>query len=177
MAKKAEKINKKTIVGICIAAVVSIAIIIVAIVVHNNKLDDSFFVSDGSKYVLTLESDGTSSDDEYTPIKTHLVYFYSGDKITELKAYYEYADSATAKSAADYIKENYSDDEYEKISINGKYLIFTADESEYENLTAPEVKEQIELMESMQNIGDENYDYEEEEDEEEADEENKDDNE
>ena len=56
-------------------------------------------------------------------------------------------------------------------------MIFTADESEYENLTAPEVKEQIELMESMQNIGDENYDYEEEEDEEEADEENKDDNE
>ena len=172
MAKKAEKINKKTIVGICIAAVIAITIIIVAIVVHNNKLDDSFFVSDGSKYVLTLESDDVSfEEDEHNPIKTHLVYFYSGDKITDLKAYYEYADSAAAKSAADYIKENYSDDEYEKVSVNGKYLIFTADKSEYEDLTASEVKEQIELMENIQNTDDEeDEDYEDEDELDEGDE-------
>ena len=156
MAKKSKKVNKNLIIGICVAAVVVIAIIITVILVNKNTgLNDKYFVSDDTKYVLTLE-DSTISTDEgeeaYNPIKTHLVYFYSGDEITGLKAYYEYPDTAAAKAALEYLKSNYEDEQKNLVTIDGKYVIYNAPASEYEELTASEVKEQIEFMELLKNL-------------------------
>ena len=150
MTEKAKKENKSTIIGICIAVVAVIIIIIAAIISANGKqaLGDSYFVSDGSKYVLTIESD--SDEDESAPVKTHVVYFYSGDEITGAKTYYEFANAETAQAAYDSLKDSVN--EINSLSVDGKYVIIVADESEYADITASEVKQQIEFMESLQNL-------------------------
>lgn len=156
MANKSKKNNKNLIISICVAAIVVIAIIVtVVLVTRNTGLNDKFFTSDDTKYVLTLdESTITTEEGEeaYNPIKTHLVYFYSGDEITGLKAYYEYPNATAAKAALDFLKSSYEDEQKELVTIDGKYVIFTAPASEYEELTASEVKEQIEFMEMIKNI-------------------------
>ena len=151
MADSTKKSNKKLIVGICVAIVAVIIIVVTIIFLNLNRpLDDSFFVSDGSKLVLTLSSDDVDMEDpEYNPVKTHIVYFYSGETITNLKAYYEYENQEAATAAADYIKEHYIEDEYAKIEVSGKYAIFTTNQENFQDLTTSEVKEQIEFMQSL----------------------------
>lgn len=147
--------NKNLIIGICCAVVVVVVIVvaIVLAVTSGNRLGDAYFVSDDTKYVLTVESDDMVIDEEeeaYAPVKTHLVYTYSGDEITGLKAYYEYADNASAKAAYDYILS--SGEETGEVAIDGKYVIITAAPEEYEGLTASDVKQQVEFMEMMKNM-------------------------
>ena len=155
MAKKAKKDNKNMIIGGICAAVAVVVVIVLAVVLATggNKLDDSYFVSDGSKYVLTIESDDLEFDEEeeaYAPIKTHLVYTYSGDEITGLKTYAEYADAASAKAALEAMKA--AGEDVSEISIDGKYLVMTATPDQYEGMTASDVKQQIEFMEMMKNM-------------------------
>ncbi len=154
MANNAKKPNNKNLaIGICAIIAIIIIIITVVLTTRNNTLNDSYFVSDDTKYVLTLDSSDVSMEDPtYDPIKTHLVYTYSGDEITGLKAYYEYADNATAKVAAEYLKQNYDSDTQNKVTTDGKYVIFVASEEEYEDLTASDVKQQIEFMEVIKNM-------------------------
>ncbi len=156
MAKKAK--NNNLIIGICAAAVL-IIVIIVAIVLATRGgngfggLNDSYFVSDGTKYVLTLDAEEIATEsEEYSPIKTHMVYFYSGDEITDMKIYYEFANEETAKSALNYYKESLGSGEYKDISTNGKYVVITANESDYEGITASDVQQQIEFMEMLKNM-------------------------
>ncbi|MBR3228738.1 hypothetical protein IKF67_00655 [Candidatus Saccharibacteria bacterium] len=147
------KNNKGLITGIC-AAVVVVIIIIVAIVLgaRGGGLNDSYFVSDGSKYVLNLDADDMSFDDEeYAPVKTHLVYTYEGDKVTSLKAYYEYENAEDAQAAYNYIKETQAD-AYKSISIDGKYVILEANEEDYADTTPDDVKQQIEFMEALKDL-------------------------
>ena len=155
MAKKAKKDNKNLIIGGVCAAVVVVVVIIVAAVLAmgGNKINDDYFVSDGSKYVLTVDSSEYDYDEEdaaYVPIKTHLVYNYSGDEITGLKTYAEYADEAAAKTAYQAMKD--AGEDLTGVEINGKYLVQTATPDQYEGVTASDVKQQIELMESLQNM-------------------------
>jgi len=156
MANKAKKDNKNLIIGIC-AAVVVVVVIIVAVVLATSgtKLNDAFFVSDGSKYVVTMEADeSTDSDDEVSPVKVHLVYFYSDDKVTDMKSYYEFADDSAAKKAYDLYKEADSDEseDVSKYEISGKYVILTADASQYEGMTANDAKQQVEFTEMLKNM-------------------------
>lgn len=150
MANKAKKDNKNLIIGIC-AAVVVVIVIVVAVILANRgaKLDDSYFVSDDTKYVLTVNSD--DSEDNLSLVKTHLVYKYSGDTITELKSYYEFANAEDAKAAFDEYKEAYAGS-FKSAELNGKYIIFTANEEDYSDLTASDVKQQIEFMEMLEGM-------------------------
>ena len=153
--------NKNIIIGACCAVVVVVVIVvaIVLAVTSGNRLGDAYFVSDDTKYVLTVESDDMVIDEEeeaYAPVKTHLVYTYSGDEITGLKAYYEYADNASAKAAYDYILS--SGEETGEVAIDGKYVIITAAPEEYEGLTASDVKQQVEFMEMMKSMNTEGTD-------------------
>ncbi|MDO5451755.1 MAG: hypothetical protein Q4F56_01565 [Candidatus Saccharibacteria bacterium] len=155
MANKAKKDNKKTIIGGVCAAVVVVVVIIVAVVLANSgsRINDDYFVSDGTKYVLTLDSTEYEYDEEdaaYVPVKTHLVYTYSGDEITGLKTYAEYADEAAAKAAYQAMKDGGED--LTGVEIVGKYLVQTATEDQYEGMTASDVKQQIEFMESLKNM-------------------------
>lgn len=152
--------NKKNlIIGIC-SAIAIVAIIAVVVVLLLTKgggfggqaLNDNFFVSDNSKYVLTMSADEIDVEDQtYKPVKTHLVYFYSGDEITGLKYYYEYDSADTANKAyneiAGELKTIYKD-----VTVDGKYLIMTSNETDYEGLTADDVKQQLEFMEMIKNM-------------------------
>lgn len=154
-ASKAKKDNKNLIIGGICAAVVAVVIIIVAVVLatNGNKINDDYFVSDGTKYVLTLDSSEYDADEEeavYMPIKTHLVYTYSGDEITGLKTYAEYADEAAAKAAYQAMKD--AGEDMTGVEIVGKYLVQTAAEEEYEGMTASEVKDYIEFMQNLDNM-------------------------
>ena len=153
MAEKAKKDNKNLIIGIC-AAVAIVVVVVVAIVLvtkgGSSKLDDSYFVSDGTKYVLTVDVENT--DEEYTPVKSHMVYYYSGDDITGVKVYYEYANADDAKAAYDALKEVGGFESFKSVELDGKYLIMTSKESEYAELKASDIKQQIEFMEMLQNM-------------------------
>lgn len=150
MAKEAKKDNKNIIIGICAAIVVMVIAVVAVIIGTNSKpaLNDAYFVSDNTKYVLTINSD--NSEDETTPVKSHIVYFYSGDTVTGAKTYYEFKNVETAKAGYEAIKNSLSD--ASAASVDGKYVIIVADESEYKDVTASEVKEQIDFMESIQNM-------------------------
>lgn len=155
------KSKKPLILGIAAGVVViAIAIVLVVVFVINKKgLGDDYFVSDGSKYVLNMDTsdiiDGEAGNSDYTPVKTHVVYEYSGDTITNLKSYYEYKDEETAKLAYEAYQEYDAESAFEKVERDGKYLIITSKKEEYENLKASEVKSEIDLYESLKNATEE----------------------
>lgn len=159
MADKKAKKNNKSIAAIaCGVVVVIIVVIIAAVMLATNggagaALNDDYFKSDDTKYVLTIETDEETLDSEdstFTPLKTHIVYTYSDDTITGIKSYYEYADNDAAKAAYDAIKEAGVEI---TVELNGKYVIMTADAAEYEGVSASDIKQQIELMEMIKNGG------------------------
>lgn len=161
MAEEANKSNKSnTTKFACIgAAVVAIIAIIIGVVVATTggkkTINDEFFVSDDTKYVISIEGDEDSGDG-FTAM--HMVYYYSGDSITGAESYYEFADEAAAKAAYDEIK---SSGETDGSSLNGKYIVLTADKEEIKDLTVEDVKNQIELYNSI-----DEYEYEDEDEDE-----------
>lgn len=165
MAEKAKKDNKNLIIGICCAVAV-VVVVIVAVVLAtsgSSKLSDAYFVSDNTKYVLTMEGDDLDTEDEeYTIVKTHIVYNYSGDKITGMSTYAEYADEATAKKAYE-IYKSADQDGIKKLYVDGKYVVAEMEEDQYADLTVDSVKSQIEFMEMIKNMDLDNYDYDEDE--------------
>ena len=166
MAKK--KDNKSLIMAICGVVAAIVLVVVIAVVVMTKKgIDESFFVSDDTKYVLSLDVNNAMMDidtDEYVPEKAYLIYFYSGDEVTGLKMYYKYADNATAKKAAETLNGQKSEsDEIEKVEADGDYVIITAGKTTYEGMTAEDAKQQVEFMEMLQNM---NFDDSESEDDE-----------
>ncbi len=157
MANESKKENKNLIIGGICAVVAIVVVVIIAVVVAtsgNGKLSDSYFVSDGEKYVLTLNTEDMElgeTDSEYVPTKAHVVYYYSGDTITGAKAYYEYKDAETAKAALAAMKEE-SGDELGDAAVEEKYIVVTVSASEYEGMTASDVKSQIDFMEALKNM-------------------------
>ena len=142
-ASKSKKDNKNLIIGICVAVLVVAAIVVAVVLATRNTLNDDYFVSDGSKYVITyddLESDGEG--DQYRPVKIHTVWTYKGDEITSLKMYYVYNNANDAKAAFDAMKED--GEEVKGVELNGKYIIISAEEDTYKDTTASDVKQQIE---------------------------------
>ncbi|MBR3132376.1 hypothetical protein IKG33_03135 [Candidatus Saccharibacteria bacterium] len=153
MAEKT-KDKKNIIIGICVLAIVVVALVVTFILMSRRGglggLNDAFFTSDGTKYVLTLDGSKMVFDDEaYAPVKTHTVYYYSGDKITGKEVYYEYEDEEAAKTAATYYKNINDNEYYKEIKSDGKYVIMVANESLYENSTTTDVKEYIESIQSQ----------------------------
>lgn len=155
MAEKAKKDNKNLIIGIC-AAVLAIVVIVVAVVFATKgttTLSDAYFTSDDAKYVLTIDSDQLDTEEagDYEPVKTHLVYYYSGDTINGMTTYMEFADEATAKAALEAYK-SVDQEGIKSLSTNGKYLVVEMTEDQYSDMTASDVKQQIEFMEMLKNM-------------------------
>ena len=165
MARKAQKDNKNLIIGICASIIALIVIIVIAVFVirgGTGTLNDAFFTSDDTKYVLTLGQDEIIvEDEENPPLKYHAVYYYTDDKITGLTQYYEYENNSDAQAAYDYFQKNLLDDEsaeIKEITVNGKYVVMVADSSAYENMTATDIKQQIDFMEALKNMPTEELD-------------------
>lgn len=144
--------NKKPIIIACsIIAAVIVIVAIVVLVLSNRGLNDNFFTSDGSKYVLSMDSDeilGLNIDD-YDLKKAHLIYFCSNDKVTDLKLYYVYEDEETANKAAEYIRGIEDSETIKGVDVDGRYVILTLGESLYADMTNDDAKQQVEVMKSM----------------------------
>lgn len=158
MAEDAKKNNKGLIIGICcgvVALIIAIVLIVIFVVKPGGlggSLSDAYFVSDDTKLVMTLDSEQASFDDEeYAPAKSHMVYYYSGDKVTGMSVFYEYGDEATAKLAYDHIDDD-ARAEAKEIKIRGKYIEVVMKEDSYSDSTPEEIKQQIEFMEMLKNM-------------------------
>ncbi len=161
MAENQRK-NNNRLLFICGAAAIAIAIIIAIILaaVGNREPDPSFFKSDDTKYVISIDNfidDEENAEEEteeavedYSPLRTHLVYYYSGDSITDVKIYYEYTDKEKAAAAFKISNEANEFKDAAKAETNGKYIVITNKPSTYAKLKASYIKQQIEAMESLE---------------------------
>lgn len=163
MATEANK-KKNLIIGACagVAAIIAIVLVVVFVVNRKPALNDDYFKSDGSKYVINMIT-GSEDSDDYTPLKTHIVYEYSGDSITGLKSYYEYKTEDLAKLSYEAYKAvgESDDSSFKSVEQDGKFVIITAKEDDYKSLTTEQIKQQVELYEKYSNG---NYEEEETED-------------
>ena len=149
MAEKAKKNNKNLIIGIFTGVLVIAVVIVAVIFATRSTLNDSYFVSAGSKYVLTVDRDMLETENkENSPVKTHVVYYYSGDAITGVTTYMEFADDATAKAALDLYK-NADQTGIKSLKTNGKYLVVEMTEDQYKDITTSYVKQQVDFIEMM----------------------------
>ena len=130
-----------------IVAVIAIVVVIVTMMLRGQTLGSNYFVSDNTKYVLNIAAEEGSEDGL---LWNRLVYFYEGDKITGAKIYYEFKDNDSAKKAYESLTNGATDEEKSRVELNGKYVIVTTVASEYENMTATQVKEQFEAYEKLQ---------------------------
>ena len=163
MAEKAKKNNKNLIIGICTGVLIIAVVIVAVIFATKSSLNDAYFVSDDSKYVLTVDRDMLETEDkENSPIKTHIVYYYSGDAITGVTTYMEFDNDATAKAALDLYK-NADQTGVKSLKTDGKYLVVEMTEDQYKDLTVSDVKQQVEFMEMLKKSGTNNPDSENEE--------------
>ena len=139
------KFNKKTIQNICVFSSAIAVIAIMAILLNMFKqpiVNDEYFVSDDTKEVVSLNASGNSSSSH-----TFIVYSYSGEEVTGLKTYFEYEDEESAKSALQLLKDQ---PEFKSAELEGKYIVVTADESQFKGLTASDVKQQNEALKIFQ---------------------------
>ena len=139
------------IVCLCVA-VIAILVIIAAIMLGGQTFGNNYFVSDNTKYVLNISVDGENEDGA---VATHAVYYYKDDSITGIKYYYEFKDEASAKKFYDKLMAALESDEEDSedvtYELKGKYVIATAGESAYKDLSASDVKAYIELYEKYSN--------------------------
>ena len=134
---KTEKKNTKLIAGI-IAALVIVAGVAVAIFLVNRGrvIDDNFFKSDDTKYVLTQDYGLNGAS------RTHTVIYYDKeDNITKWENYLEYSDAESARAAYDNVKDVNEEKSGVKYSINGKYIISEYPKETYENPAASTYKQ------------------------------------
>lgn len=139
------KFNKKTIQNICVFSSAIAVIAIMAILLNMFRqpiVNDEYFVSDDTKEVVSLNASGNSSSS-----RTFIVYSYSGEEVTGLKTYFEYEDEESAKAALQLLKDQ---PEFKNAELEGKYIVVTADESQFKGLTASDVKQQNEALKKFQ---------------------------
>ena len=76
-----------------------------------------------------------------------IVFYHSNDKITKVEHYYEFADKDSAeKEYANYKVKYKSDISIKDIKLEGKYVIFVMDETEYANNTIDEISKKYSYL-------------------------------
>ena len=143
---KTEKKNTKLIAGIIAALVIVAGVAVAIFLVNRGKvIDDNFFKSDDTKYVLTQDY-GLSG-----AVKTHTVIYYDkDDNITKWENYLEYDDAETANAAYEYVKDVNQEKSGVKFSINGKYIISEYPKETYENTAASTYKQWFDSLTKLQ---------------------------
>lgn len=147
VSKKPHKFSKTTLIYLVCALVSIISIIaIIIIVLSKPKIDDSYFVSDDTKTVVSLSpNDQTTGSGSH--INTFVVYTYDGDNVVGLKTYFEYTDVDSASAALESYK---SKPEFSNVEQNDKYIIVSSDTEQFKGLTADDVRQQAEAIQKMQ---------------------------
>lgn len=95
----------------------------------NKKTEDVVLIENTIKDLYSDEDKLVYNNNDVYKI----VIFYEGENVTLLQHYYEYSDEESAKEdykeKFDLLKDN---SQIKNITINGKYIIYTMNESEYE---------------------------------------------
>lgn len=151
MARKSKTLNNTTLIRAAIITLSIVALVaLVALVVfikHRQPLvlDDKYFVSDGSKLVLSNDSDGTINYADAR--KQYTVFFYSGQKIKGMKVFYEYDSTDSATTAKEKNAEIFKDEEIKSVEVKGKYIVVTSAPKAYTALTVDNIKNIIKRIE------------------------------
>ena len=104
----------------------------------------------GNKTNLTSEEIELYSDDTKVVFlfnKIRYVFYYSGDEITAYHTYVDYGDNATAKMAYSVIDRE--DETIKNCYVDGRYVVFEWEESEYEGLTYSNLRTVYSYMEEL----------------------------
>ena len=137
------KLDKKIIYAICgVVAILSIALIAWSIISSMNKKvsEETTFATNDTQTTITIEP----TDDSHSGIShTRTVYEYDGDNVVGMKTYFEYADNEAAKIAYEAIKDQ---PEFKGAEVIDKYIVVTADPSQFKGLTAEDIRQQSENL-------------------------------
>ena len=146
-AKRSSKNHKNLIYGACaLGTLLIVATATWAILFFFNRpaIDDEFFVSDNTKTTISISPTGSNASFSH---QTRVVYDYDGENVVGMKTYFEYKDEESAKKAYESLKDQ---PEFKGAELNGKYIIVTADESQYKGLTASDVEQQAAAIQAYQ---------------------------
>jgi hypothetical protein len=148
MNKRKRLINFKTIFSVVIVALLVVVVIVLVTMMNKEPVyNDDYFKSDNTKIVLLANSE-QPEDDEKNPIKTYMVYYYSGDNITGVKQFYQFKSDEVANSVGKDISAD-DMDWVKSIVIKGPYIIFELTEDQYEGVTITQVRESVESLEAL----------------------------
>lgn len=146
--KPKHQVNTKLVTYIAcgVIATVSLIIIVWVFITTLNKppVSDEYFVSDDTKSVISMDPEEKTST---SSSHTHIVYEYDGENVTSLKTYFEYPDPETARNAYESLKDQ---PEFKNSELKDKYIIVTADPSQFKGLTASDVRQQAAAIEQYQ---------------------------
>lgn len=146
--KKVEKrIDFKTWISVGILAIA--LVFVIALIMNfsqNEKYDSSYFHDSDGKIVFTMDKDMAVLDESiYEPNITHIVYYYSGNNVTNVKAFYEYATEREAEISFEHLGlGTFADSK----NLNGRFIVFQVKKSMYENLTVDTLKTDAEKLKS-----------------------------
>lgn len=149
---KSKKVNKpfdyKTTIWVGLA-LVALMIVVMAILQfnQNEKFDSSYFHDADGKIVLTMNKEMSALDDsEWESDVSHVVYYYEGNKIVGARVFCEYATEAEAEEAYKHLDLGaYATGK----KINGKFIVFDVNKSQYENMTVEDLKASRELLKEI----------------------------
>ena len=149
LSKRKIEFREDFAIGMIIGIVVLLVFVMAGIGMNlksMNSIDDSYFKSEGNKLVLSMNKDIASFDDSaYEPDVTHIVYYYSGNTINNVRIFFAYDSKSEAKTAYKNISMEGKDWALKK-KLQGKYVVFELGSSQYDKLTTEEVKEEIVSM-------------------------------
>ena len=141
--------HKIIIIGVFVVIFVVILAIILARTSFYEDISDDYFESDDTKLVLSLNKEMAAYENgEYEPDITRVVYYYNGDKVTGVRVFYDYDSEEEAKEANEFVVLSDKDWTTGK-KLNGKYIIFEVERSQYNNLTTDMVRDNIERMRAI----------------------------
>ena len=143
-----KRLNKRKYLVISLAAVAVVAVAIVVGIVSSSGpvLNDDYFVSDGTKLVMSLTPEMAAfEDDANEPDVTHIVYYYNDGKVTDAKVYYEYRTEDLARTAYSNIDMKNRDWTTTR-RLSGKYIVFNALKAKYDGMTTEQVQRNIDDM-------------------------------
>ena len=144
----AKPFDYKTTIWVGLALVALIIVIMMILKFNQNeKIDSSYFHDADGKIVLSMDKEISALDDsEWEADVTHMVYYYEGDKIIAARAFYEYATEAEAEEAYKHLDlGTYANGK----KINGKFIVFDVNKSQYENMTVEDLKASRELLKEI----------------------------
>ncbi|MBR2725654.1 hypothetical protein IKE87_00035 [Candidatus Saccharibacteria bacterium] len=154
--RQTERKDKGTVIGVCLAVIAVIAAVITVVVsVANGGVSGDTFATTDTRYVIEYPEEFFKDESvkmDYTPNRVYVIYEHDGDKVNGKIMYYEYDDATVASEKIEPLKEALEEVAYDNMETKGKYIIITASNAVYGEMTMNEVESEHEFVESMKKM-------------------------